>query len=316
MNSSYGELVAVLTTLSWTLCVFPFTEAARRLGPDATNHLRLFLAVLMLTCGAWFLTGVLVDDLFLLPSAGNWFWLGLSGIIGLALGDYFSFTMYAILGTRIGSIFTTMAPGASLLLGFLVLDETVNLTGIAGILITVTGIVWLTLNKKEKDSIPDLGHGRIEKGILFGVLAAVCQGVGLVLAKKGLSGDTPITAIHATWIRMFTATVAIFASSFATGRGVATLRTIRSNKDNGVMYALVGTVFGPVIGVSLSLYVITQLEVSVAQTIFSLVPVFVIPFAFLLYREKITWKSLFGVLIAMAGVMLLIWREDVQSYLF
>jgi drug/metabolite transporter (DMT)-like permease len=88
-----------------------------------------------------------------------------------------------------------------------------------------------------------------------------------------------------------------------------------SNKDKGLWYAVLGTVFGPVIGVSLSLYVISQIEVSVAQTIFSLVPVFVLPLAFLFYKEKISLRSLIGVLIALAGVMLLIWRDTIQNSL-
>ncbi len=44
-----GELVALGTTLSWSIGIFPFTEAARRLGPNAVNHLRLLFAVTFLT---------------------------------------------------------------------------------------------------------------------------------------------------------------------------------------------------------------------------------------------------------------------------
>lgn len=317
--SAYGEIIALLTTLSWTICVFPFTEAARRLGPNETNHLRLVLAVIMLTAAAVIFSPLFFSDLFLEPTFDNWFWLGLSGVVGLALGDYFGFTMYAILGTRVGSIFTTLSPGAALALGYVMLGESINPVGLIGLLITLSGIIWLTINKEEKLQVKDLGHGRIEKGILFGILAALCQGVGLVFAKKGMQttmAEGEILAIHATWIRMLAATMLIFSSSFLRGKGLSTIRVIRQNNRNGVWYALVGTIFGPVIGVSLSLYAVSLIEVSVAQTIFSMVPVFVLPLAFIFYREKITLRSAFGVVIAVTGVILLIWRNEIQSALY
>jgi drug/metabolite transporter (DMT)-like permease len=315
-SAFYGELIAISTTLSWTLCVFPFTEASRRLGPNATNLLRLILAVLLLSVAAIFTSSMTFVDLFTTPNLENWLWLGLSGILGLALGDFLGFTMYAILGTRIGSIFTTMSPGVALFLGFFLLNETINYIGIIGIFITVGGIIWLTLSKNEKAKIPDLGHGKIEKGILFGILAALCQGVGLVFAKKGLSSPVDghtLNAIHATWIRMIAATIAIFVNTIIRGQSKNLFEIIKENKQNGVFFVVLGTIFGPVVGVSLSLYAISLIEVGVAQTIFSLVPVFVLPLAYLFYKEKITLKALLGVLIAVSGVILLIWRDYLQS---
>jgi drug/metabolite transporter (DMT)-like permease len=51
-----------------------------------------------------------------------------------------------------------------------------------------------------------------------------------------------------------------------------------------------------------------------AQTIFSLVPVFVLPIAYWIYKEKITIKSLLGALIATLGVIILVWREEIISF--
>jgi drug/metabolite transporter (DMT)-like permease len=49
---------------------------------------------------------------------------------------------------------------------------------------------------------------------------------------------------------------------------------------------------------------------SIAQTIFSLVPVFVLPLSYLFYKEKITSRAILGAAIAIIGVMILIWREQ------
>ncbi len=312
----YGELMAILTTLSWTICIFPFTEASRRLGPNTVNHYRLLLAVVLLSLILLLFKGFGFVQLFTEPHLNNWIWLGLSGVIGLTLGDYFGFTMYAIVGTRLGSLFASLSPGAALLFGFILLGETINVVGIIGIIITSLGVAWISLSKAEHAQIPDYGHGKISKGILFGVLSAICQGVGLVLAKKGFFNPNiqeEINPIHATWIRMITATITIFGVSVIAGKIKSISQPFLNNQNNGIKFMVAGTIFGPVMGVSMSLYTISVLNVSMAQTIFSLVPVFVLPIAYWIYKEKITVKALLGAVIATLGVILLVWREEINT---
>jgi drug/metabolite transporter (DMT)-like permease len=55
------------------------------------------------------------------------------------------------------------------------------------------------------------------------------------------------------------------------------------------------------------------LEPSVAQTIFSLVPAVVLIFASVIFREKLTKKALAGVFVAVAGVLILVWREQIKK---
>ncbi|MEI6816433.1 MAG: DMT family transporter [Bacteroidota bacterium] len=313
-----GEIIAGLTTISWSICVFPFTEAARRLGPTSVNHFRLILALILTTI--IILVGFNIDfkSLFTLPTSENWIWLGISGFVGLTLGDYFGFTTYAILGTRIGSVFNTLAPGAALLLGFIMLDEHLNWVALSGIFISVVGILWLTLNKEETAALPDFGHGNVKKGVIFGVLAAFCQGAGLVLYKKGINANqnAQMIPIHAAWIRLITATVSIYFITLVRGRFHLVTRPFRENHNGGVRYAVAGTIFGPVIGVTLAGYSIANVQVGVSQTIFSLIPVLVLPMAAILYKEKITYKAGLGAVVAIIGVLILIWRDTISQFLF
>ena len=85
---------------------------------------------------------------------------------------------------------------------------------------------------------------------------------------------------------------------------------IIKNQNNGIPFAVAGTVFGPVLGVSFSMYAVSLINASVAQTIFSLVPVFALPLSYFFYKEKITWQALAGAVIAVIGVLLLIWRDE------
>jgi drug/metabolite transporter (DMT)-like permease len=313
-----GELVALGTTVSWSIGIFPFTAAARRLGPDTVNHFRLVLAVIFLTILSLAFLPLGFTELFTSPLPEHWLWFGLSGIIGLALGDHFAFTSFAILGPRISTIFNTLSPAVALFLGYFVIGERINLTGVIGIIITISGVIWLTLSKSAKALMQDHEHGKKEKGILYGMLSAVCQGVGIVLANKGFTyqvDHTDLAFFQATWLRMICATAVIFAITAFRGKLKLYIEPVLQNKNKGNFYVLMGTIFGPVIGVSLSMLAVSLLhdKPSVAQTIFSLVPIFALPLAYLFYREKITMKSFAGALIAIAGVIVLIWRNEISN---
>jgi drug/metabolite transporter (DMT)-like permease len=314
----YGEVIALLTTLSWSIGIFPFTEASRRLGPNSVNHFRLILAVLFLSIITICALPVGLPGLFTGPLPEHWLWFGLSGVIGLALGDHFAFTAFAILGPRITSIFSTLAPAAALCTGYYIIGERINLPGVIGIVITISGVIWLTMSKKEQSQIPKSVHGNIRTGILYGILSAACQGVGLVLANKGFTyklDGAELPFFQATWLRMFCATVVIFALTALRGKLRSVMQPVIINKEKGNWYALAGTIFGPVIGVSLSMYSVSLLKdkPSVAQTIFSLMPIVALPLAVLIYKEKVNARAIAGALIAIAGVVILIWREEIAA---
>jgi drug/metabolite transporter (DMT)-like permease len=315
-----GEFVAFGTTLSWSIGIFPFTEAARRLGPVPLNHFRLLLAVVFLTILSISFLPVSLKELFTSPMPEHWLWFGLSGIIGLTLGDYFGFTSFAILGPRIGSIFVTLAPTATLIAGYFLIGESINFIGLLGILVTISGVIWLTLSRSTHVQMHGHEYGNIKKGIVSGILSAFCNGFGIVIANKGFTyqqNNMNLAPLQATWIRMVAATSIIYIVTIVRGNLKTVSLPVLQNKNNGFKYMLGGTIFGPVIGVSLSMLTVSLLhnKPSVAQTIFSLIPVFVLPLSYLFYKEKITLKSVLGAAIAITGVVILIWRDEILNFI-
>src|SRR6185503_10655001 len=102
MSQVTGILFALFTTVSWSIGIFPFAEAARRLGSNTLNHFRLALAVVILAVTALIIDSENFTHIFSSEYSRPWLWLSLSGIVGLTLGDYFVFKTFAIFGARIG----------------------------------------------------------------------------------------------------------------------------------------------------------------------------------------------------------------------
>lgn len=92
-------------------------------------------------------------------------------------------------------------------------------------------------------------------------------------------------------------------------------RIVFSNQNNGLKFMLAGTILGPVAGVSCSLLAISYLKVAEAQTIFALLPIFVLPLNYFFYKEKITLISVLACLTAVLGVFILIWRDTILQWI-
>ncbi|MBK9284814.1 MAG: DMT family transporter [Sphingobacteriaceae bacterium] len=251
------------------------------------------------------------------PNAHHYLYLGLSGIVGFTIGDFFTFNSFRLLGPKLSSVYTTIAPCSALVFGYFFLHESFNFIGVLGILITVGGVVWLTISRKDRAESVKMGYAHSATGILSGIAGAVCQGLGLVLSKYGFaaSGEQAIPAIHAVWIRLLFAFLMAMLISFIINKFRANAKVILQNKNNGLKFLILGTILGPVCGVTFSLLSISYMRVAEAQTIFALLPIFVLPLNYLIHKEKITIHSLFAVLLAVSGVFILIWREQIALWI-
>lgn len=306
-----GELIALLTTLCWSLGIFPFTEAAKRIGSAPLNQYRLLLAWIIISVILFFWNDLNPIELFTTPQPYHFLFLGLSGIIGFSIGDYCSFNSFKLLDPKLASLYTTFAPGAALIIGYIALNESINAIGILGIFITISGVIWLTLSKKDSNAATQVGYTRDKKGIIYGIIGALCQGTGLVLSKYGMDYyEVKLPTMHAVWIRLLFAFSAAFIVSLLAGKLKANSKPIFTNEKNNLPFMFLGTLLGPVMGVTLSLFAIQKLEVAVAQTIFALLPLFVLPISLIVYKERITIQSVFACILALVGVLLLIWRNE------
>ena len=69
-------------------------------------------------------------------------------------------------------------------------------------------------------------------------------------------------------------------------------------------FIVIGSIFGPFLGVYVSLLAVKYTSVGIASTIMAIIPVLIIPPAILLYKEKVTLKEVIGAFIALGGIVL------------
>ena len=73
----------------------------------------------------------------------------------------------------------------------------------------------------------------------------------------------------------------------------------------GMLFVVVGSIFGPFLGVSFSLLAVQHTETGIAATIMSIVPIILIIPAVFIFKEKVGLREIIGSFIAVGGVALL-----------
>lgn len=304
-----GYLAAFGTLFSWSGGTLAFLHASRKIQPSLLNRTRLLLAVLSTGTITIIVSGILPWELITSVNWSNWLWLGASGLVGLTIGDFFGFTSLRILGARRQSIVGTIAPAFAAISGFLLIGETYSLLAVMGLITTVLGVMYAMAGTEERDAVHHEGYGSYSVGILMAIGGAVCQGVGLVLAKNGMSAEgVSVNPIHATFMRMSIGWLGAYVLDILRRDKIRPMKEAFS-AGSGTRAMFLGALLGPTIGVSLSLYAANEIGAGHAQTIFSLIPFVIMAFAAIRAHEPLRLRSIIGAIIAVGGVVVLIWAQ-------
>lgn len=303
-----GEILALVVSISWTVTALFADKASRRLGSMSANVIRLVLATLFLAVILWAGVG---SPYPVYADGKAWAWLAASAVVGYIFGDWCLFNCYLSIGARFGQLFMTLAPPIAAIAGWAILGETLTWKSWLAMAVTLCGIVISILSKEDGKQV----HLTLPlRGVLLGLGAGLGQGVGLVLSKVGMEHYVDIipadAPAHMETLLPFASTMiravvgaAGFLALMAIQKNMGELKAA-SHDGKGLSYALIMTVFGPVIGVSLSLMAVRYTSAGIASTLMALTPVFIlIPYAFI-YHQRIIARELLGVLVSMTGVAL------------
>jgi len=303
-----GEIISLGVAVSWTITAWYADKASRRVGAMVTNVLRLVLATLFLGMLLWITIG---RPYPLYANQDAWLWLSLSALVGYVFGDYCLFNSYLYIGPRFGQLMMTLAPPMAAIAGWIMLGETLSFKSIIAMGITLCGIAISILSRDSGK------HFKLDlplKGILLGIGAGVGQGVGLVLSKVGMGHYSEAIPADAPgqmeWVLPFASTM---IRAIVGGIGFLIILSLRGGfgklvsavKDPvSIKYASIITLFGPAVGVSLSLMAVRYANAGIASTLMALTPVIILLPEVLINKKRIRLKEAIGLAISITGVAL------------
>lgn len=337
-----GEIISLIVAVSWTITALCAEYASKHIGQLATNVIRMAASLVLLSLTMLVFTGSPLP-LYADGKAWFWLSMsGFVGycfgdyclfnsyiVMGSRFGQLFMTLAPPVAAIASWMIFgETMTPLA--MLGMIV-----TMFGIA------LSIFGKEENAEESTSLPkrkQIGYAELKvlhsslftvishpldelkvhskiplRGILFGIGAGTGQGLGLVLSKLGMTyyqANIPATEetvlnlmpFTSTFIRAITGMAGFVLVMLVTKQ---TRTVLQATRDHRSMLVMAGAViFGPFIGVSLSLMATLYTNPGIAQTIMAITPVLILWPSYLLYKQKVTIREVIGAVISVVGVSL------------
>ena len=312
-----GEILAIAVAILWTISSLASEVASKRYGSLLLNIVRMVEASLLIGGLLWVVTG---SPLPVFATKEVWFWLAMSSVAGYVIGDYFFLQCFILIGARWGELFMTIAPPVAALTGWLMLGEGMSWTAMLGMSVTLIGIGMSILSRNDDRKHKHLRLKLPVRGIVYGVIAGIGQGVGLVFSKQGLllyrthiteAADVPERYLStmpfaATLIRCVVALIGfvlLYEALRKAGREHHPWGLVfRDHK--ALTCATLSSFVGPFLGVALSLASTMYTSTGITQTIMSLVPVLILWPSHLLFHTKITPLEVVGAIVSVCGVAL------------
>jgi drug/metabolite transporter (DMT)-like permease len=291
------EMAALGTATCWATTGILASDAIRALGPFHFNLIRQGLVALLLA-GI-----VLASGAMALPDGKGIAVLALSGVVGILLGDTLNFAAVGRLGPRrAGAIFALNAPMAAVL-GWLILGERLGGQAALGIGITVAGVALAIMGRP-----PQAAHrleqqsGRLRAGLMFGLLAALGQAAGALVARPYMAGG--LDPYVGSLIR-------VGASGLVMGI-IATLPIAPPRPKAVTVTTLLLTaltaLIGLLLGMTLFLYALKGAQTGIIATLSATSPVIILPLLWLRTGQRPSAKSWAGAALAVAGLALIFTR--------
>ena len=287
-SKTLGIVAALGSAASWAMGAILFKKLGEQLSSPGMALVKSFLSAALL--GA-----VLLAVGYQNIGAGALVCLIASGALGIAIGDTFFFAALKELSPHFLIVLLTSGQVLTVVLAVCFLGETPTLKTWIGIVLVIGGIsVVLRANLSGEKRESQL------RGAALGMLSVVCMSVSVIIAKRGLAG---VSAMEATFVRMLAAALTMLLLSAFRWQAVEWLLPFRNRRLLGRFFGSVCMVtFG---GFWLSLLAVKHLEVSVANTLNSAEPLFVLPLAACFLKERVTAAALSGSLIAVSGISFL-----------
>lgn len=289
MNSQViGIGAALISAAAWAAGAILYKKFGENVSSVGMNLAKGAINLLLLAITVLLLGKEQVDT-------GTFLLLGVSGLLGISLGDTFFFAALQKLGPHVLVVLSLLGQVLTVLFAICFLGEHLTTNMSVGILMVISGVAVVVYTR-----ISDTTKKNSIGGIFYGLMAVLCMSISVIIAKKGL---TSVSAVQGTFIRMLWGTSGLLLWGLATrrlGEWVSPFREIKLMKNFFLLVCLVS--FG---GFWLFHVAVKYTEVSVANTLSATEPLFVIPLAALFLKEKITWSAVTGTVVSVGGIILL-----------
>jgi drug/metabolite transporter (DMT)-like permease len=294
LNNFIGESAALSAALLWALSSVIYSHLGLKISPLQLNLYKGIIAIALIAITLAIQGGALIN-----LSTSTVTLLTISGIIGIGLGDTAYFSALNSLGARRTLLLETFSPPMGALLALIFIGEQLAYSSWCGILLTILGIAWVISERLPVDRL-----GISQKGVIWGILAAIAQALGAVISRYALI-QSAVSPLESTLIRLIGGTIIVIGLMFLPVAKQTKIQWQLSRRSLGVIaIAAFGSTY---LGIWLQQVSLKFAPTGIAQTFLATSPLFVLPIV-ALQGEKVSLRAILGVVVSIAGIALMFIR--------
>lgn len=284
-----GSLAALVSAAAWAFGSILFRRLGDEVSPFGMNLGKGIIGILCL--------GIVTLLVGIGPVTGRTFLLlGLSGLLGIALGDTFFFKALIQLGPRLTILLGTLGPVFTVILAVVFLRERPSLLAWMGIPLIIGGTTWVLWERAPREKL----KVKWTYGIKYALLSAISMSLGIIFAKIGVAS---CSTLQATFIRFLWSVIGLTFWGCVTSELRNWLMPFRNSRLLKLMFfTALFVIFG---GFWLFLVALKYIDASVAAMLNSTTPLFILPMAVFLLKEKISFRAIVGAILAVGGIILI-----------
>ena len=288
--------LSILAAFCWAVASLISADVTRSIGGLVFNRIRLIFVSIMLILYTTIISTWQTIDLQYLNI------IILSGIIGIFLGDTLLFMALQKIGPRRNNILFSLAAPFTVILNISFLGINMSLVNLLGCFIVFVGVVIAISLGADKSSEHrwEKIQGSLIVGIIFGVLAAFCQSIGLIMMKPILdNGADPIAsaAIRTTISTILLSFTFFFKSNHFVSINSINLSIIKKSVLSGFL--------GMALGMSLLLTALQNADAGIVATLSSTSPIMILFLIWILTKKIPSPGAWLGTIIAIIGTGLI-----------
>jgi len=286
-----GIYSALLSAASWALGAILFKKISENISPFGMTLAKGLIGCVLLGIVYY------IEGISMLPT-NVLIILFVSGVIGISVGDTLFFASLRNLGPKTQVILFMFGQVITAILGIVIFMEyptPVQYAGISLTLIGVSSVLWTKIYSSSSNISTSI------KGVVYGLLAMILFSLSLILVKSVMD---EISTIGATFYRILSGTVGIMAFGLF-GNQIKDWVTPFKGDIKMILFFVMSVTIVMFGGFWLSLVAIKYINIGVASALNATEPLFVLPFAYFIMKEKIEKIEIFGAVCSVMGIFLL-----------
>ncbi|MGF1723033.1 DMT family transporter [Vibrio kyushuensis] len=291
------EWLALAAAFLWAIASLLSVTPAQHLGSFAYSRWRMGCTSVMLTIMALITGGWGTIELsYITP-------MMLSGLIGIFIGDTALFACLNRMGPRQAGLLFSCHAVFSAVLGYFIFSETMSSAELLGSALVFSGVITAIFFGRKGRHQSNLDHikGKAWIGLALGLLAALCQALGGIIAKPIMV--TSVDPIAASAIRMITAFAAhslflLSGAKLAKATNPMTMSIFKITALNGFLAMAVG--------MTLILFALQTGNVGMVALLSSTTPIMLLPILWFYTKQRPNFYAWLGAIVAVVGTAILV----------